>query len=228
MEEWQQQHRFVIDNILQEINSITDKYILKGGTALMKCYGLDRFSEDIDLDGLTDNIIDLVQTFCQHNNYDYRVAKNTDTVKRCMIHYGGQKPLKVEVSYRRKEIPNEETKLINGIKVYNIDRLASMKASAYMSRDRIRDLYDVSFIVNNYYDELSEPVKNLLRDAISHKGLEQFDYLVNTQTDELIDDSALFESFLEAIDKLGILIDEDEMDTIESAMDQDGQGPTMC
>lgn len=227
MENWQEQHRVIIDSFLKNLNSITDEFVLKGGTALLKCYGLDRFSEDIDLDSESKDIIEIVDAFCQNNDYEYRVAKNTDTVKRCMIHYGGQKPLKIEVSYRRREIPNEETEIINGIRVYNIDRLASMKASAYMSRDRIRDLYDVSFIVNHYFDELSEPVKNLLRDAIAHKGLEQFDYLVYSQKDDLIDDSALAESFLKAIDKLGILLDDEEMETIESAMEQDANGPIM-
>jgi predicted nucleotidyltransferase component of viral defense system len=32
------------------LNKRTDQFILKGGTALARCYGLDRFSEDIDLD----------------------------------------------------------------------------------------------------------------------------------------------------------------------------------
>lgn len=33
-----------------------ENFILKGGTSLMLYYGLDRFSEDIDLDSKTNNM----------------------------------------------------------------------------------------------------------------------------------------------------------------------------
>jgi len=42
----------VIDDTLRFINDRTDRFILKGGTSLMECYGLDRMSEDIDLDSV--------------------------------------------------------------------------------------------------------------------------------------------------------------------------------
>jgi hypothetical protein len=93
-----------------------------------------------------------------------------------------------------------------------------MKASAYLSRDRIRDLYDVSFICNKYLNQLSEPVKNQIRDAIEYKGLEQFDYLVSTQKDELINESALVDSFLKMTDNLGVLLEIDEENTIKIFM----------
>ena len=44
-----------------------------------------------------------------------------------------------------------------------------------------------------------------IRNALSYKGIEQFDYLVKTQPDELIDAEALAHSFLSAFDKLGLL-----------------------
>ena len=58
-------HRHVIKTFLTELNSCgNDRFILKGGTALMLCYGLDRFSEDIDLDGTRgEDIIPFVETF---------------------------------------------------------------------------------------------------------------------------------------------------------------------
>jgi predicted nucleotidyltransferase component of viral defense system len=46
-----QRHDAMIDTVLARINAIPDApFVLKGDTALMKCYGLDRYSEDIDLD----------------------------------------------------------------------------------------------------------------------------------------------------------------------------------
>ncbi len=42
-------HRNFMKRILQEINRRELPTYLKGGTALLLCHGLDRFSEDIDL-----------------------------------------------------------------------------------------------------------------------------------------------------------------------------------
>lgn len=215
MEEWTKKHGYVISEFLRFLCESTNSYILKGGTALMQCYNLDRFSEDIDLDGKGNSIFDLVDCYCKCNSYDYRIAKNTDTVKRCMIHYGGAKPLKIEVSCRRNVInPNEYVK-INGIIVYTIERLANMKCSAYASRDKIRDLYDLSFICCNYYNRLSEQTKNFIFDTISAKGVEQYDYLVNNQPDELISKEKLLEMFLTTIDKIGLMTDSKERGIIE-------------
>ena len=80
-----------------------------------------------------------------------------------------------------------------------------MKASAYSGRDKIRDLYDICFICNNYWNELSEDVKSFIRIAIEYKGLEQFEYIIKDQKDELIDNKKLEDDFLKMYDKLGIL-----------------------
>lgn len=113
--DWRTKHGEVLTNFLQFLNKQTNQYILKGGTALAQCYGLNRFSEDIDLDGRGDLILDICENFCKKNGYEYRIEKDTDTVKRCMIHYGDIKPLKVEMSARRQTIAKEETVCIHGI-----------------------------------------------------------------------------------------------------------------
>jgi len=76
--------------------------------------------------------------------------------------------------------------------------MAILKTMAYMQRDKIRDAYDVPFIINNYYDKLNENTKILLQDALSYKGIEHLDYLIHNQPDELIDNKKLEDNFLEA------------------------------
>lgn len=91
VEPWQVEHRSVIVKVLQAFRFSKLKYILKGGTALVLAYGLTRFSEDIDLDqpqGAVD-FIDIMEFVCMSNGWELRVAKNTCTVKRVFIHYGG-------------------------------------------------------------------------------------------------------------------------------------------
>lgn len=83
-------HGNIIKSFILFLNSRSNQYILKGDTSLMLCYGLTRFSEDIDLDALCSKDIErIVNDFCRLNNYTFRVAKDTNTVKRYMIHYGG-------------------------------------------------------------------------------------------------------------------------------------------
>ena len=183
----------------------------------MLCYGLDRFSVDIDLDGQGSSIKGIIDRFCANNGYSYRVAKDTDTVNRYMINYGDDmhKPLKVEVSFRRKSIEANEYDNINGILVYKIDSLTIMKSNAYTSRDKIRDLFDLTFICNNYFDNLSPQTLTLLRSAIEYKGLEQLDYVLREQDDELIDKDKLVESFLIMFEKLGLLYDKEEKELLQ-------------
>ena len=205
MEQWKIKHEEVIREVLSYINNKTDDFILKGGTALRQCYGLDRFSEDIDLDSTNKNIEKYIKEFCEISGYTYNKKKDTDTVKRFMINYGNDsKSLKVEISYRKKSLDNCFRNNINGIEVYDIDTLAFMKAAAYAGRDRIRDMYDIVFICNNYLNELSYNAKTTLQEVLINKGIEQYDYLIREDQDPIIDKDKLLEDFLSAWDKIGL------------------------
>ncbi|MCI1211242.1 nucleotidyl transferase AbiEii/AbiGii toxin family protein [Bifidobacterium tibiigranuli] len=211
-ESWRTAHREAIDAMLRGINAEPDNpFILKGGTALMACYGLDRFSEDIDLDGQRANVhsnrfFSIIDQTCRMHGYSWRKAKDTSTVRRAFVDYGNpERPLKIEASFRRRQVPSQETAQVNGILVYTISRLCELKTGAYLNRDKIRDLYDLAFIADRYYDQLDESAKAHLQTAFEYKDLEQFDYLVRTQSDPLIDNAIMEDRFLKALDKLGII-----------------------
>ncbi len=194
-------------DFLQYLNKYSGNYILKGGTALMLHYGLPRFSEDIDLDSNdAHSIRTIMDKFCKEHGYTYNIKKDTDFTLRFMVKFSEQyNPLKIEISFRRSDIPSTAYKIDNNVKVYNIDDLAGLKIGAYGQRDKIRDLFDCSFIINNYYDKLSFSTINNYISTFQHKGLDQLDYLIETQQDPLIDNNYLVESFLKANDKLGLL-----------------------
>jgi len=222
LEDWQAHHGEIIREFVSDLNKTLNKnsneFILKGGTALMLCYGLDRFSEDIDLDKNkgSGNLLKYVGVYCKQFGYEYRVAKDTSTVKRALINYGGgYKPLKVEMSMRRKEIPTEEIATVSGITTYTTDTLAEMKALAYQGRDAIRDLYDLCYLYNHYKDQITPRTVSMIQRSLSYKGLEQFDYLIHTQEDELIDNEKLMNDFLNMYDSLGLLYDEDEKKLVD-------------
>lgn len=202
---WQIEYEKVICDFLKYLNSISDEYILKGGTALLTCYNLDRFSEDIDLDSNNKNKIKkIVDTYCSKKNYNYRIAKDTGTTKRFFIHYGNIiHPLKIEVSFRSL-ILNSDCHKINGIQVYSINKLMNLKLNAYNTRDTIRDLYDVTFIAKNYWHSLTPEIKSNLNESLHYKGLEHFDYILYTSNDKLINKDKLTVDFLDLLNKLQI------------------------
>lgn len=207
--DWRYAHGAAIVSFLNYLNKESDQFVLKGGTALMLCYGLKRFSEDIDLDCRKQDIKEIVRRFCQAKGFEMRVAKDTPSVKRCYINYGqDQTPLKVEVSYRDQTLDSQQYPQINGIKVYSIEDLAIKKNSAYQGRDKIRDLFDLSFICNHYLDQLSPTTIKTIRENVMYKGIEQFDFLLATQEDSLINKDQLAVDFLEMHEKLGLLNDQ--------------------
>lgn len=220
---WRTKHLEVIKSFLQTLNKKDKQFILKGGTSLMLCYNLTRFSEDIDLDAITNrNLENILKSFCNYYGYTYKVAKDTDTVKRYFINYDGEKSLKIEISYRRKNISKSSYTDINNILVYNLDELAIQKSQAYASRDKIRDLYDVCFIINHYWNELSSSSHSILTNALEYKGIEQFDYILKEQHDELIDENELAEAFLNACDKIGLIHEsDDDFSELENEINND-------
>lgn len=195
-------------DILLYINKY-DKHttILKGGTSLMFCYGLDRFSEDIDLDSTNKNLGKIIKEYCNSKNYGFNIKIDTDTVKRYMVEFIDNEKIKIEISYRNKNLSTESHTNINGIDVYTVDRLMGMKINAYNSRDKIRDLYDIVFLMKNYKEYIPEILIEQLKNSFEYKGLEQFDYLIKTQDDLLIDKDKLAENLLELYDDLGLIDD---------------------
>lgn len=91
------------------LKSIKDKPLaLKGGTALMLGYGLDRFSEDIDLDVTTArkgrgtiNLTSTLKNLDPNLNINFvKIKKDSDTVTRYTLKYDETKYLRIEISYR--------------------------------------------------------------------------------------------------------------------------------
>lgn len=212
-----QQHKRVMQDFLHYLNEQRKdgQYVLKGGTSLMLCYGLNRFSEDIDLDQIGEggNIIPVIERFCQTHGYDFRIAKNTPVVQRCMVHYSQDRDdilLKIEVSRRAKEIDPDSYKFVDGVCVYNIDTLALLKNNAFQQRTQLRDLFDACFICNNYFNELQNNTKTAIRSALSYRGLDYADWIIQTQSDPLVDPEQLATSVLEAFDVCGLIDQRDD------------------
>jgi hypothetical protein len=99
--------------------------------------------------------------------------------------------------------------------------------TAYLTRDKVRDLYDVLFIALEHQDELSEGSKSQLINAFQYKGLGQLDYLLATQEDALVNTDRMETRFLEMYESLDLVSPSDGYHEVEEtanagqALDQD-------
>lgn len=149
-----------LDFMKEILGYVGDNFILKGGTALRFYYGLDRYSEDLDFDSISNNM-DITKQLKKHkdfNSWKIYEKKVTQSSVRLTIDYGartdlGIYPLKVDISGRDKiRLHNNLLKYskINGINVYDIETLVDLKSLAFCQRDKIRDFYDVGFLLEKY------------------------------------------------------------------------------
>lgn len=186
------------------MNTKSHHFILKDSTALLFCYGLKRFAEDMFIDSINADIEKYIHTFCLENNY--QMIKDTSTTKRYWINDSNMtKPLKIEVAYHQKNIASSNITKINGMMVYRINPLFNMKINAYNRHSTIRDLYDIVFILQHYFNEISKESIEYFKNILTYRGLEYFDYLIHTQKDPFIDNDQLTCDFLEIFNQLELI-----------------------
>ncbi len=152
--------------------------IFKGGTALNKCYGLDRFSEDLDF--TCKEKIDPV--YIEEDLKRFKTAftitkeENKNSLK-IILHiqgplYAGIKNsmcrLVIDMSLRETIVLQPTIKTIGrfleeipsfDILVMNENEIFAEKIRAIMTRNKARDLYDLLFLINRgikFNKELTE------------------------------------------------------------------------
>lgn len=203
-------HKALMLQFLQFLNVRCDAFVLKGGTALMMCYNLGRFSEDIDVDATAPvSIIAHVDAFCKENRLTYRVAKDTATVKRCVLHYtvnGMDATMKLEASYRMHEVQYATTR-VNQIRTYTIDSLFQLKLQAFLGRDRIRDIYDILTIYMKYGNMLYPAARDDLKRALTEKSVDVILETIEQQSGAAYDVKQLESLYLNTCIALGVTFD---------------------
>lgn len=170
--------------------------VLKGGTALLFCYGLPRYSTDLDYDGFNYdfNITDEIGFVFKSNGLKLdrvNIKKDTDTVKRFMIHYdeAENNPIKLEVSFRNMGCFNDVSDKcvrINNINTYNINYLAVNKIDAFLKRTAARDIFDVSFLLRRYPGSVNKELIGKCKNKLDGIGLDQMENII--KNDEILKD----------------------------------------
>jgi predicted nucleotidyltransferase component of viral defense system len=168
--------------------------ILKGGTALLFCYGLPRYSTDLDYDGFNYNfdVLNEIKFVFISNALKLdkiNIKKDTRTVKRFMIHYkeAENNPIKLEVSFRNIDDVNDISDKyvqINNIKTYNINYLSVNKIDAFLKRTAARDIFDISFLLQHYPNSFNKELIEKCKNKLASIGLDQMENII--KSDEIM------------------------------------------
>ena len=166
------QHIFLIN--LYRI--VGNELLFKGGTALQKCYGLNRFSEDLDFNLIEDISIEkmLDKTIRGMNLFgcDSEVKKLKEDEISIVYLARSKGPLydrtekslsyiRIEISKRNDvsltPVRNEVVPIYRDLPPYiafvmNPSEIMAEKIRAIMTRDRARDLYDLYFLIRKKID----------------------------------------------------------------------------
>lgn len=204
---WYKQHKKCMDDFCNFLFKRSNDHILKGGSALLYCYGLSRVSEDLDFNCYKDDLLDFVIEFCNKHGYLYNVKKDSEYKKKILINYGGSKKhLKVECNLLGRDEYTERILRVNSILTYDLNLMLEFKLWAYRDRYKPRDIYDIAFIVLTYYNSLPQNlitnVKTTLRDK---GGLDNVEYILNnSEEDDLLNREEVLDISLKLFDFLGI------------------------
>lgn len=169
----QQTHRQIMQAICEVIHDEGKPLVLKGGTALLLGYDLQRFSEDLDFDLTTalqghlniericnSAIKKLAGKGIKVSLSSFNEPKKTGTTHRCRPMFATGEgeppiPIKIEISSRTTPAPASIC-VINGIQMYSISQIAHLKLLAAREdpampyRTTARDLHDLAFIASRY------------------------------------------------------------------------------
>lgn len=160
------------DMIVEELYKSFPKAVIHGGTAIWRCYGGNRFSEDIDVyiekdkekinsffESLERKGFSIIKKRIKENSL-YSILKFNATMVRLEAIF------KKIGDFILKEYETSDGIFIN-VFTLNAKNLVKEKILAYVKRKKIRDLYDIFFLLQ-YIKEKSEVRDPLLE--LTKKG----------------------------------------------------------
>jgi len=159
------------DEILKLMYSIAPEIVLHGGTAVWRCYGGSRFSEDLDFILQPEEAENLKEVFTEALKSrslvlnKYKKTENTIFAKVS----DGIVEIRMEIGLRKaKDHVVKSYELIDGtfmdIFTLSPEILVLEKISAYKNRRLVRDIYDIYQLRNKLTDE--EIVRTELRQLL--------------------------------------------------------------
>lgn len=159
------------DSIVEALYKVFDDAVLHGGTAIWRCYNGNRFSEDIDI-YIPKNLEKLNAVFDHLKDKGFIIEKkkigenslfSVLQLNRIVVRF--EALFKKHDESILKEYIKADGNLIT---VYTLspEELVKEKVGAYLKRRKIRDLYDVMFLLKyaNNKKQVQKELKKLVRE----------------------------------------------------------------
>ncbi|MBI4015827.1 MAG: nucleotidyl transferase AbiEii/AbiGii toxin family protein [Candidatus Aenigmarchaeota archaeon] len=173
------------DIMVSELFRIIPKAVLHGGTAIWRCYGSNRFSEDIDVYLPEDlsNSEDLIKFQKSLENKGFGTIKFREKHRSIYSKFSYSSIiLRFEAVFQNKKtFVTKPFELSDGtflnINMLSPEELLKEKLATYKERRKIRDLYDIYFLLRitnggNLKSSLKEFIKGF-KEPVDPENLEQ-------------------------------------------------------
>lgn len=157
------------DLVVKEVYSVFNKAVLHGGTAIWRCYNGKRFSEDLDFYFVRDiKKIELLFDNLKRIGFEIKKKKISDRSIYSEIELN-RVSVRLEATFQKVSSIICDYELSNGnfISIYSltIENFLVEKSNTYLKRFKIRDLWDVFFLLKNIQDinkikEIGNLIKN--------------------------------------------------------------------
>jgi len=158
------------DSIVRELAEMLDSAVLHGGTAIWRCYKGNRFSEDVDV-YLKKDIGKISAFFKKLEAIGFRIEKKkigeNSIYSKLLL---GRTEVRFEALFKsmKGSLKEYETADGNLITLYCLtaEELVNEKIQTYLKRLKVRDLYDIFFLLR--YVENPKEVIEKLRCLLAH------------------------------------------------------------
>jgi len=152
------QEQFELE-VLDKLNSkkLLDSLIFCGGTMLRLCFGLDRFSVDLDfwIENKRDNkLFNKLKTYLAENYAIKDAAEKFYTMLFEIKSKNYPRALKIEIRKDRNDIRTEKTIAYSHysnkqvlLRTATLEEMMQAKIEAFINRKEIRDVFDIEFMV---------------------------------------------------------------------------------
>ncbi|RPI17829.1 MAG: hypothetical protein EHM58_07795 [Ignavibacteriae bacterium] len=183
------QEQFELE-VLDKLNSkkFLNNLVLSGGTMLRLCFGLDRYSVDLDFwvvkDVEFDNLYkDLKDYLTQYYKINDSANKHY-TILFELKSFDYPRSLKIEIRKEQKKIKveqgivfSEHSNIQIMVKHVSLEDMMKAKIAAFLNRNTIRDVYDLNFLFKRGITlEADNETFSALLDGIN--SLTKEDYMV--------------------------------------------------
>ena len=173
------------DLLIEEVFKAFNSAVLHGGTAIWRCYQSNRFSEDVDFYISPKEKNKIENFFEELKSLNFKILKRklTQNAFYSKLKYNGVE-IRFEVLF--KEIKNFSTKeyeMTDGTKIVvntlSPEDLIKEKIEAYFSRFKIRDLYDIFFLLDfANKSEIKNNLSHLLKNFKNPEDEKELKYLI--------------------------------------------------